>query len=158
MEPVLNSGLEFCGRRFGREDVKLITEVTRDFSRLSLTEIASTLCELLEWKRPNGKLKYDECRALLEKLQTNGIVSLPALRKTAPCGPRKILHSAPSDPREPLEGTVGEYLSLELRLVDDRSLSSLWNQFIVIIILGIACRLEPTFVIWLNLNGRQGDT
>lgn len=130
VEPVLKSSFEFCGRRFTPEEFKLIIEVTIDFSQLSLTEISSTLCELLEWKRPNGKLKYKECRALLEKLQADGIVSLPTLRKTAPCGPRKILRSAPSDPQEPLSGKVGEYLPLQLRLVRDRSLSSLWNQFV----------------------------
>jgi len=130
MGSVLNSGFDFCGRRFTEQDIKLITEVTRNFSRLSLTELSNTVSELLEWKRPNGKLKYDESRALLQKLQASGIVSLPAMRKTAVCGARTIVHSASSDARDRLEGAIGGYLPLKLRLVDDRSLSSLWNQFI----------------------------
>ena len=55
--------------------------VAHDYSGLGVTEIARTVCELLEWKRPNGKLKNHECRQLLERLQAEGVVTLPALRK-----------------------------------------------------------------------------
>ena len=56
---------EFFGRRFSCSDIRLIRDLARDFSALSLTELASTVCELLDWRRPNGKLKYKECRAML---------------------------------------------------------------------------------------------
>src|SRR2546427_2669270 len=51
-----------------------------EFSGLGVTEISRTVCELLEWKRPNGKLKNHECRQLLERLQAEGVLTLPALR------------------------------------------------------------------------------
>ena len=70
------SVFEFSGRTFSPEDLALVGQVTRDFAKLSLTEIAKTLCELLEWKRPTGKLKYEECRAFLEPLRDQGILSL----------------------------------------------------------------------------------
>jgi Druantia protein DruA len=88
------------------------------------------LCELLEWKRPNGKLKYKECRTLLERLQAEGLASLPALRKTAPCRPRTVASNTQGNPQKPLTGSVGEYLPLLLRLVQGTDLSSLWNHFI----------------------------
>lgn len=130
MASELESGLEFSGRRFSSADLRLMLEVARDYSALSLTELSSTLCELLDWKRPNGRLKYKECRALLEQLQVEGYVSLPALRETSPRRPRTIVPDASSDPQAPLTGTVGEYLPLSLRRVEGEDLSSLWKQLI----------------------------
>jgi hypothetical protein len=121
---------EFFGRCFSSSDFRLIQELARDFSALSLTELASTLCELLDWKRPNGKLKYKECRSMLEQLQAEGLFSLPTLRKTAPSRPRKIVVRGESDPQSPLTGTAGDYTPLSLLRVEGVELSSLWNQFI----------------------------
>ncbi len=130
MDSKPGSDREFFGRCFSSSDFRLIRELALDFSALSLTELASTLCELLDWKRPNGKLKYKECRAVLEQLQTEGLVSLPAVRKTAPSRPRKIVVRSESDAQPPLTGTAGDYTPLLLERVDDAELSSLWNQFI----------------------------
>jgi hypothetical protein len=57
--------------------------VAKDFSGLGLTEISRTVCELLEWKRPNGGLKNLECRQLLERLCARGLLSIPELRDKA---------------------------------------------------------------------------
>ncbi len=40
----------FCGRHFSAAEIELVREVVADFGRLSLTEIARTICELLEEK------------------------------------------------------------------------------------------------------------
>ncbi|MFH1573952.1 MAG: DUF4338 domain-containing protein [Acidobacteriota bacterium] len=130
MDSKRNNKREFFGRCLSSADFRLIQELARDFSALSLTELASTLCELLDWKRPNGKLKYKECRAMLEQLQAEGLVSIPAVRKTAPSRPRKIVVRNESDPRPPLTGTAGDYTPLSLRRVEGIEISSLWNQFI----------------------------
>jgi len=121
---------EFFGRRFSFSDIRLIQNLARDFPALSLTELASTLCELLDWKRPNGKLKYKECRAVLEQLQAEGLVSLPAVRKTAPSRPRHIVARSESDAKPPLSGTAGDFTPLLLERVEGAQRSSLWNQFI----------------------------
>ncbi len=130
MDAAPNTEREFFGRCFSSSDFRLIEEIARDFPALSLTELASTLCELLDWKRPNGKLKYKECRAALEQLQAEGQVSLPAVRKTAPSRPRTIFLSNQSDARPPLTGTAGDFTPLLLERVEGDNLSSLWNQFI----------------------------
>ena len=40
------------------------------------------MCEHLSWETPNGKLKVNSCLTLLEELESLGIVTLPAKRKT----------------------------------------------------------------------------
>ena len=44
--------LTFCGRTFRADELELMRQMAREFSALGVTEIARTVCELLEWKRP----------------------------------------------------------------------------------------------------------
>ena len=74
--------LRFCGRLFTGPDLELMRVVVHDYRGLAVTEIARTVCELLEWKRPNGRLKDHECRQLLEHVAAEGVLRLPALRPT----------------------------------------------------------------------------
>ena len=55
-----------------------------------MTEIARAVCELLEWTRPNGGVKNHECRQLLERLQAEGFLQLPEVRKLGGRGPRRV--------------------------------------------------------------------
>jgi hypothetical protein len=126
----IGNNRDFFGRTFIPSDFQLIGDIARNFQALSLTELANTLCELLDWRRPNGKLKYIECRSMLEQLQAEGLLFLPALRKTAPSRPRRIKVDSESDAQAPLTGTAGDYLPLLLRRVDNAKLSSRWNQFV----------------------------
>jgi hypothetical protein len=73
--------------------------------------LSKTVCELLEWKRPTGKLKYEECRAFLEHLRDQGVVTLPGLRPTGAPGPRPIATTVQSDAQAPVTGSAGSALS-----------------------------------------------
>ena len=83
-----SSGRVFCGRWFDGEDLALIGNVVSRFGALSRTELANTLCELLEWKRPNGRLKSAECLDFLEDLEGDGLLRLPQKRARRPRGSR----------------------------------------------------------------------
>jgi Domain of unknown function (DUF4338) len=122
--------LSFCGRLFSKPELELIREMARDYARLGVTEIARTVCELLDWKRANGRLKDQECRQLLERLRDQGWLTLPAVRNTGPRGPRHIQLSEASAPQATLEGGAGEFAPLELRVVESRSESQLWTELI----------------------------
>jgi hypothetical protein len=76
------SSTTFSGRRFTRKQLSQVQETVETFRNLSLKELALTLCEHLEWKNPAGKLKVNSCLDMLAQLETLGIVTLPAKRKT----------------------------------------------------------------------------
>jgi len=99
----------FSGRTFSVTEIQLIQQLTKDFAALSLTELARTVCELLQWKRPNGGLKDHECRLLLERLAERGLVRLPAVRRCGPKGPRRVSVSDRREPETELRGTAGEF-------------------------------------------------
>jgi hypothetical protein len=119
-----------CGRRFTAQDVELMRQVTHDYAGLGVTEIARTICELLEWKRPNGGLKNHECRQLLERLQAEGVVTLPALRNLGGRGPRREDLSQPRGEPEPVECAASECESLELAVVEGEVESRRWREHV----------------------------
>src|ERR1022692_3081686 len=83
MPVTIGGSLSFCGRELQPQELDLIRQITRDFSTLSLTELAHTVCELLERRRPNGGLKGRECFLFLQALHQRGWLpwlSLPPKR------------------------------------------------------------------------------
>lgn len=68
----------------------MIRQITLEFASLGVTEIARTIGELLEWKRPSGGLKNIECRQLLERLRGQGLLRLPELLPAGPRGAGRI--------------------------------------------------------------------
>lgn len=121
--------LTFAGRTFSVQELQLIQEISRDYQSLGRTEISRTLCELLEWRRPNGRLKNHECRLLLERLQELGAVSLPEIRPLGRRGPRAVELTPQSEPEQEIVGSAGEFQPLQLEVVDGSSSDSrLWQE------------------------------
>jgi len=76
MPLTIGSGLSFCGHALREDELDLIRRITREFANLTVTELAATLCELLEWRRPGGGLKSRECYLfLLERMFTSDVLS-----------------------------------------------------------------------------------
>ena len=83
----------------------MIQELVESCGGLSRMELARTVCELLDWKRPTGKLKARECREFLERLEGEGRLELPDKRPGKPVGTRtRIPQTERGEPSEPLEG------------------------------------------------------
>jgi hypothetical protein len=93
-----------------------------------VTEIARTVCELLAWTRPNGGLKNHECRQLLERLQAEGFLKLPAMRNLGGRGPRRVEVSDTCSEPAPVEGTASECEPLDLALVEGPAESRRWRE------------------------------
>ena len=131
MPVTIGDSLSFCGRALSSEDLDLIRQVVHDCSRLSLTELSRTLCELLDWRRPNGALKTRECYGFLQVLQARGwLASLPPIRLTSPRRPRTVRLDSASDPQTPLQGPLHDYLPLEFLLVQAPSDRHLFHQYL----------------------------
>jgi hypothetical protein len=118
----------FCGRTFHHGELELMRQIAREFSGLGVTEIARTVCELLEWTRPSGGLKNHECRQLLERLQAAGFLQLPALQKRGGRGPRRAELSESCCEPAPIECAASECEPLELVLVEGPAESRRWRE------------------------------
>ncbi|MEJ1497521.1 MAG: hypothetical protein RPU13_13750 [Candidatus Sedimenticola sp. (ex Thyasira tokunagai)] len=124
-----NSSVFARGTEVTIEQLALIGEIVNRYDCLSRTELANTVCELLDWVRPNGKLKTVACRQFLEQLDERSVIQLPVRNRRG----GKKGKSAPieltslSAGSTPLAGTVHELQPVTLRRVsstDDRLFSA----------------------------------
>jgi len=120
-----------CGREFSPEEVSIIQEVVDTCGGISRNELAHTVCELLEWKRPNGRLKSRECLELLEQLERKGIVELPEKRQDGNRAPRKQMAARkPDEPYSRLTGSVEAFTPLVVERVETKEQRELFKELL----------------------------
>ena len=123
--------LAFCGQRVTGEELAVIRRVVEIYGGLSRTELASTVCELLGWERPNGGLKTLECRQFLESLQERSVLELPAPRVGRRRGSRTaVVQSAEGEAREPLVGSLRDVTPLSIERVQTQADRGLWRELV----------------------------
>lgn len=121
----------FCGREFSAQEVSLIQEVVATCAGISRLELAHTVCELLEWKRPGGGLKARECRDLLERLESEGVLTLPGKKSCGSSKSRKLI--APAEQGQvhsQLTGRVEEFAPLDIEPVESRQQRQLFAELL----------------------------
>ena len=121
----------FSGRAFSVKEVTLIGEVVRECSGLSRMELARTVCELLRWRRPNGRLKARECREFLERLDADGALVLPDKRRGRASGSvTRVPRTAAGEPGPPLVGSVRDVGPLAFERVREPAQRLLFRELV----------------------------
>ena len=121
----------FCGREFTDKEISLIQEVVATCGGISRHELANTVCELLEWKRPTERLKARECREFLELLESKGALILPEKKRKGQTGSQKIIPENPCrQPKSILSGSVEDFTPLEIQRVQNRNQRDLFKELI----------------------------
>lgn len=122
MTLTVSDSLSFCGHALSESEWALIRQVTREFSSLALTELAATVCELLGWRRRNGRLKSRECYLFLRELYRRGELAwLPApqprCRRSRPAAPAREA----DEPAVLISGSLQSYRPLRLERIEDNT-------------------------------------
>ena len=147
----------FSGRAFSVREVTLIREIVRDCAGLSRMELARTVCELLRWRRPNGRLKARECREFLERLDAGGALVLPDKRRGRATGSvTRVPRTAAGEPGRPLVGSVRDIEPLQVERVREPAERLLFRELDATTISGTRSPSAPTCAIWCLLRGRPG--
>lgn len=121
----------FCGRTFSSEELSEINEIISNCQGISRTELANTVCELFNWKRPTGRLKTVECRQFLEHLQSEGVIDLPGRKKGRPRGVKtKVGRTRKGEAEEIISGKVKEFSPLMLCRVRSKKQRDLWYEYV----------------------------
>lgn len=120
----------FCGTEVSREQRAMMMQIIERYGRLTRTELASTLCELLDWTRPNGKLKTVECRQFLEQLEYKGLLRLPEKQRHSPRRAATIEFTEAGECRHTLHGTLKDYRPITLTWVKSADDRALWKELI----------------------------
>ena len=125
-------GITIAGRAFVPQEIELVRELLSAYPALSRHELAATVCELLEWQRPNGKLKTRECRDLLEALAArDNSVSLPQKRPGRPAGSATRVASLDSaEQPASMTGALREMAPILLTPVDSAGQRKQWRDLV----------------------------
>ena len=121
----------FCGRKFTFEEILMVREMVDLCGGISRNELAHTVCELLEWKRTNGKLKSRECRDFLAFLDSKGEISLPEKKQTNQRQqPRKSVPAVPETPPILPTGKLKDIGPIEVRVVQNKAQRELFKELL----------------------------
>jgi hypothetical protein len=120
--------VRYCGRDFTPTEIDLIRELLTT-PQMNRARLSREVCEKLSWRRDNGALKDMSCRVALNRMQTDGLITLPAPRNPKPVAYQSYPHIEQAV-LEPSSIPAIELATLKLDLVLCKADSLLWNAYI----------------------------
>ncbi len=125
--------LNYRGRAITSEDILYIKDLIAAHPGESRRTLSKKLCQVWQWKQPNGALRDMVCRGMLLMLDRAGQIELPAV-KFAPHNPlaRRVRPAPVLIDTTPLEGSLDQIQPLEFAQVrrsgDEPLFNSLMEQ------------------------------
>lgn len=120
----------YCARDFSAADIQTIRRLMQENPALQRSPLSRQLCELWDWRKPNGELKDMTCRVVLLRLQAAGLIELAPSKFVNGRKRPEFLPTTATDPQTEITAPVHELGGLTLRLVSAGADSRLWNEFI----------------------------
>ena len=120
----------YCARHFSDADLAAIRTLIANTPALKRSPLSRRICELLDWRKPNGELKDMTCRVALLRMQADGLLQLPPSQIPHPRRRPQFLPTAASDPHPALDLPVHKLPALRLQQVSAGNTSLLWNEYI----------------------------
>ena len=125
-----SNNFRYCGRDFRVEDMELIRSLIASKPRRNRHELSKVVCEELNWRRPDARLKDMSCRVAMLRMHQDGLIRLPRPEGRNRNGRTRPKITAVSDPQPPLCAGVEAIGEISLRGVHTQKDSSLWNELI----------------------------
>jgi len=120
----------FCGRVFTESELECIRGVIGEDTTRTRTGIARVVCEQLPWYRADGSLKTSSMSLALVKMEAEGLVSLPPLKRTHSTRMKPIQHTRRTDSGEQIMLSAGKLPQLHVEIAKSGDEKSLWNEYI----------------------------
>jgi hypothetical protein len=98
-------------------DVSLIERLLADHPTWGRSRLSVELCELWDWRAPNGQLRDMACRNLLLRLDRAGHIALPARQRQSPNGYRNRSPLGVPHGTEPIESACKDLTPLQITRV-----------------------------------------
>jgi len=127
----MNGPRRYCGREFSAAQIESVRQLIAAHSEANRACLSRMVSQMLEWRRPDGRLKEMSCRVAMLRMQADGLIQLPAplkgngngkpyRRRTPQAAPELFTVVAPA----------GALSDLKLELVGQPRDSHLWNEYI----------------------------
>ena len=125
--------MRICGREFDAATIAQIEGIREADPSLSRRALSLQVCELLEWRAANGRLKEVSCRKALLELHRQGLIALPAAEQSCfqRAGPKPPVASFDRHREAPeVRGALEELGKIRIMPVSSRysQASRIWNE------------------------------
>jgi len=120
--------VRYCGRDFSPQELTQIRQLITDDPGRSRAELSRLTCQMLQWYKADGGLKDMSARVAMLRMQEDGLITLPPPRCKRP-DPTVYL-SNQTTPGLAIEQAAGTLAPIRLQLVQHKSDSRLWNEYI----------------------------
>jgi len=112
--------IRYCGREFTPDELEQIQSLIKHNPGFNRTRLSTEVCQILQWIKPDGKLKDMSCRVAMLRMDKDGLIQLPpSTRKKQPV--RTILFTPATAPRDPLVCPVNQLPQLQDKGFDKRA-------------------------------------
>jgi hypothetical protein len=129
MEPLI-----IRGQKIGKTELVRIRNMVEQNWDRGRVFISRKLCTDWEWRQPNGHLKDQVCRILLNRLEEKKLITLPP-RKTGEKKGKRRYYIPPEPPpefcRQPHSGRIDAFAGgIEMKMVRRTPDEALWNYLV----------------------------
>jgi hypothetical protein len=120
----------YCGRDFSAAELTAVAEMMVREPALNRAQLSRRVCELLDWRKPDGSLKDMSCRVAMLRMHADGVIALPASRirqrRRRACAEATSASDAQPDVTLPVHALP----ALSLQPIGARHVQSrLWNEY-----------------------------
>ena len=120
----------YCGRDFSKEEIERIGDLIAAEPKLNRSALSRLVCDLLQWRRPDGREKEMSCRVAMLRMHREGLIGLPPAQTKNGNGRVRPKLTVASHPQFPLQGSLDSLGPITLCPVKKGKDSSLWNELI----------------------------
>ena len=127
----MERSLTIFNRKIGHNELEQIEGLIATAGDRGRTYISKQLCQLWDWRLPNGQLRDIACRDLLRRLERGGLIQLPPRLRAARRPGYKNTTSLPPDfVTTALSQSLVNFSVIEMEMVRGSQRESLYNGLI----------------------------
>lgn len=123
----------FRGRYFNEEEIRLIREIIERHYSKGRKAISRIICEILDWRQKNGRLKIVSCLEALRRMDDLGLLNLPPKNPQGGYRPMRLLSQEEvgfKPPEGEISGSVGSMGRIHFKLVEGIKEERLWRYLV----------------------------
>jgi hypothetical protein len=119
--------MRYCGRDFTAAEIELMRSLLVGQPQLTRADLSRVVCERIDWRRPDGRLKDMSCRVAMLRMQEDGLFTLPPARRAPTRYRVSPTIECATDAPLVLPAVGLEKITLDVVAKRD---SSLWNGYV----------------------------
>lgn len=123
--------MRYCGRAFSAADLSSIQRLLKEHPTVTRARLSRLVCEQLDWRRGDGRLKDMSCRVAMLRMQDDGLLQLPLPRNGNNNGKPYLRRTPRAEAEAAIEAASPRKLgNLQMQLVTERHDSHLHNEYL----------------------------